>query len=142
MSDILDELEFYESSHSGEDIDRGIDNLINMATFINRNLAIPYSMYAGNTTTQQLTNTSADMWLRGFVVKCVTPLPDDALDIVYDIRLGTTVLVEIPSAVMTTAGACVYFPVERVLPANSVCHLNASAAASSIGEIDIKVVMG
>lgn len=138
---ILDELDYYDSSHSGEEIDRGIDSLINMAQFIQRNISIPYTIFDGYSTEVQLTNTSADGWIKGIVVKTTAALPSDAAEKTFRIMLGSTELLTIPPEVLMTTGACVFLPLERVLPANSQLRLVASDRCSSVGEIDIKVNM-
>ena len=140
-NDILDELEYYDSSHTGEEIDHGIDSLINMAQFIRRNITIPYAIFDGYSTEVQLTDTSSDGWIKGIVVKTVTALPSDAADLTFQVVLGSTVLLTVPPEVLMAAGSCVFFPLERQLPANSKLRFVASGSCSSIGEIDIKVNM-
>lgn len=135
---LLEQLSLFYSKFSGMEIERGIEQAINIYPFLDEHVIVPPKVMTGDLLSQEITTLKKDMWLESIVLYCQKAWSKSVGLFTYKIGAGDRDLVVIPNKLMTDEGTYLTYTINEQFPIGTrfecICE-----STRAFGELIVKL---
>jgi hypothetical protein len=139
VQEILDNLQPFYSQYTGDEVEQGIKDAVEVMSFLSHNVIVPAASLTGDYLSKDIVTITQDMWLESIVLYCNRAFSESCSNYTYEVATGSGArLVLIPTEFMTSKGSTLTYYINQIYPVDTTFKMVCSSTVA-YGEILVKL---